>query len=58
MKDLFQVFDQLAILSRSEERVRVRVRMRVRGHLKDEGCHSRGWSRQQIDNGGFQDRDN
>ena len=48
LKDIFQVFAQFVILSRSEE-------MEEAFWQKDEGFHSRGWSHQQRDKDDFPD---
>ena len=48
LKNMFQLFDQLVILSRSEERKEAAA-----CHLKDEGCNSRMQSHQQTDKGDF-----
>jgi len=48
LKDIFQVFDQFVILSRSKEIMRL-----VPVCLKEKGCHVLGWSHQQRDKDDF-----
>ena len=49
------MFDQFVILSRSGEREEAAVCLSV--CLKDEGCHSKVWSRQQRDREDFPESD-